>query len=74
MMRMIRSSLSRKMQYKSLIHSPSIRSLRNYLLTSVLICLMNTLTGLNAEGMVYTLLVLQNTRISTDYPNPSPLQ
>lgn len=50
MMRMIRSSLSRKMQYKSLIHSPSIRSLRNYLSTSVLICLMNTLTGLNAEG------------------------
>ena len=50
MMRVIRSSLSRKMQYKSLIHSPSMRSLRNYLLTSVLICLMNTLTGLNAEA------------------------
>ena len=47
---MLRSSLLGKVQHTSLIHSPFVRSLGNCLLTSVLMCLMNTLTGLNAEG------------------------
>lgn len=47
---MPRSSLSGKVQHTSVIYNPLVRSLRNSLLTSVLMCLMNTLPGLNVEG------------------------
>ena len=63
---MPRSSLSGKVQHTSMIYNPLVRSLRNSLLTSVLMCLMNTLPGLNVErGGLY---VVQFSSVIKLYP------